>query len=124
MAKILIIDDDEQMRAMLQQMLSRFGHEVTQAANGTEGLERFRADPADLVITDLIMPDKEGIETIVELRRDFPHVKIIAISGGARCGTLDFLPLAKRLGASSTLAKPFEREQLLETVHHVLTATV
>jgi DNA-binding NtrC family response regulator len=120
MARILIIDDDEQMRLMLQQMLTRAGHRVDPAANGLEGLALYRSHPADLIITDLIMPEKEGLETIIEFRREFPLAKIIAISGGGRVGSMDFLPLARRLGAARTLAKPFEREQLVEAVEEVL----
>jgi DNA-binding NtrC family response regulator len=120
MAKILIIDDDDQMRSMLLQMLARAGHEVVEARNGMEGIALFRATPTELIITDLIMPEKEGIETIIELRKEFPEVRIIAISGGGKTGLLDFLPLAKRLGAARTLAKPFERHTLVEAVEEVL----
>jgi DNA-binding NtrC family response regulator len=120
MARILIIDDDEQMRLMLEQMLARAGHQVEPASNGQEGLALYRNSPTDLIITDLIMPEKEGIETIIEIRREFPLAKIIAISGGGRVGAMDFLPLARRLGAARTLAKPFEREQLVEAVTEVL----
>lgn len=120
MSHILIIDDDEQIRSLLRQMLERAGHRVTDASNGNEGLERFRAVPADLVITDLIMPEKEGVETLVELRREFPSVPVIAISGGGRLGTRDYLPIARQLGARRTISKPFSRDEILEAVKSLL----
>lgn len=120
MAHILVIDDEAPIRAMLQQVLERSGHEVAVATEGAEGLTLFRAKPADLVITDIFMPEKEGIETILELRKQSPQTKIIAISGGGRAGKLDFLTTAKNLGAHQTLAKPFERQELLDAVNAVL----
>jgi len=120
MARILIIDDEEQMRGMLRQMLERAGYEVIDAADGKEGMKLFRREPADLIITDLLMPEKEGLETIMELRREFPGTKIIAISGGGREGILDFLPAARKLGACATLAKPFERQEMLDAVAKAL----
>lgn len=94
MPLILIIDDDDQIREMLRQMLERAGYEVTDAPNGKVAMKLYREQPADLIITDLIMPGKEGIETIIELRRDFPEVKIIAISGGGRIAPRDYLAMA------------------------------
>lgn len=120
MNRILVIDDDAPFRSVLEQMLTRAGYEVATAGNGREGLELQRKAPAPLVITDLIMPEKEGMETIIELRRDFPETKIIAISGGGRHGSQDFLPIAQKLGAVRTLEKPFSREHLLEAVTAVL----
>jgi CheY-like chemotaxis protein len=116
MKRILIIDDDEQMRALLSDILEHAGYGVTEASNGKEGLERFQADPADLVITDLIMPEKEGVETILELRRQRPEARIIAISGGGRGGACDYLSIAARLGVRRTVAKPFTRHEILEAV--------
>ena len=120
--RVLIIDDDEQLRALLREILERAGFAVVEAANGVEGLRLFRGDPADLVITDLIMPDKEGVETILELRREFPEARIIAISGGGRNGCANYLPIAARLGARRTLAKPFSRQEILDSVRETLTA--
>ncbi len=120
MARILVIDDEAPMRTMLQQVLERNGHEVAVATQGAEGLTLFRENPTDLVIIDIFMPGKEGIETIVELRQQSPQTKIIAISGGGHAGTLDFLATAKHLGAHQTLAKPFERQELLAAVNAVL----
>lgn len=111
-AKVLVIDDDEAMRSMLVQMLHRLGYEVAAASNGRAGLDLVRASPPDLVITDLLMPEKDGIETIMELRRLDPSLRVIAISGGGRFGSADYLHMARKLGAVATLEKPFEREQL------------
>jgi len=119
---ILIIDDEDQFRKMLRQMLERAGYEVREAADGEKGLQLFRQQPADLVITDIFMPEKEGIETIFELRRDFPDVKIIAISGGGRIGGLQSLKHAEGAGAERTLIKPFERRELLQAIQNVLGA--
>jgi CheY-like chemotaxis protein len=118
--RILIIDDEDQPRRMLQQVLTRAGYEVIEASNGNEGLQYFRARPTDLIITDILMPEKEGLETIIDIRREFPAVKIIAISGGGRTGNLNFLEVAKRLGAQHTLQKPFELQDMLGAVRDLL----
>lgn len=120
MARILIIDDDVHILRMLRQTLERKGYEVIEASNGKEGIRLYREEPADLIITDLIMPEKEGIETIKELRRDFPQLKIIAISGGGRIGPEVYLSMAKKLGAMRTFIKPIAREELLEAVRELL----
>ena len=117
--RILIIDDEAPVRDMLRQMLEKEGYEVVEAPEGNAGIRLFRDNPTDLVITDILMPDKEGIETILELQKTFPQVKIIAISGGGRI-KLNVLPVAKAFGALRTLAKPFERKELLEAVRAVL----
>jgi CheY-like chemotaxis protein len=119
-ARILIIDDEDQPRRMLQQVLIRVGYEVVEARDGNEGLQLFRASPTDLIITDILMPEKEGLETIIDLRREFPAVKIIAISGGGRTGNLNFLEVAKRLGAQRTLQKPFELQEMIAAVRDLL----
>jgi len=120
MAHILIIDDDAQLLAMLRQTLKRDGHEVVEASDGKEGLRRYRENPTDLIITDLIMPEKEGIETIIEIRRDFPDVKIIAISGGGRVDPGQYLSIAKSFGVQYTFAKPVERKEFLKAVRELL----
>jgi DNA-binding response OmpR family regulator len=120
MARILIIEDDSQVREMLRQMLERAGYEVLDVPNGKEGIRLHRQKPTDLIITDLIMPEKEGIETIIELRSDFPEAKIIAISGGGRVGPMDYLNAAQKFGAVRTFSKPFERRELLEAVSALL----
>lgn len=120
MPNILIIDDDNQFRTMLRKMVERNGYEVIEASDGKEGIKLYRKNPTDLIITDLIMPDKDGIETIQELRKDFPDVKIIAISGGGRLGPHDYLHLAKMLGAQRTLTKPIELPELLRNIKELL----
>jgi DNA-binding response OmpR family regulator len=119
-ARILIIDDEEQPRHMLRLALERAGYEVVEARDGNEGLQRFHETPTDLIITDLLMPEKEGLETIIDVRREFPNVKIIAMSGGGRSGSLNFLEIAKRLGAQRTLAKPFGLQEMLAAVRELL----
>ena len=119
-ARILIIDDDDPLRHMLCQALEQAGYETVEARDGQEGLEHFRATPADLIITDILMPGKEGLETIMELRRAIPGVKIIAISGGGQTGNMTFLEVARYLGAQRALQKPFELRELLKAVHEVL----
>jgi len=116
MARILVIDDDVLVLDMLYESLTREGYDVLRASNGEEGLKLYREEPVDLIITDLIMPEKEGIETIIELRQDFPDVKIIAISGGGRIGTKDYLQMAKIFGVQRTFTKPVAREQLLDAI--------
>jgi DNA-binding response OmpR family regulator len=119
-ARILIIDDEDQPRRMLYQALTRAGYEVVEARDGNEGLARFREAPADLIITDILMPEKEGLETIIDLRREFPNVKIVAMSGGGRTGSLNFLDIARRLGAQCTLPKPFGLQDMLKAVRELL----
>ena len=118
MAHILVIDDDPQMRAMLEKTLQNAGHEVSVAANGNVGLQVQCTKPAELIITDLLMPEKDGLETMVELRQDFPKVPIITISG--RPSTGFFLYMATRLGAVRTVEKPFRPEEILAAVDEAL----
>jgi CheY-like chemotaxis protein len=118
MARILVIDDDADVRAALGQMLKFAGHEVVLATDGKEGVKQYRAAPADLVIVDLLMPNQEGLETIRELRRDFPKVAIIAISGMTAASTM--LSIAQRLGAVAVIEKPFFPDQLLSVMGKVL----
>ncbi|MBW2567303.1 MAG: response regulator [Deltaproteobacteria bacterium] len=120
MPKILIIDDEEQIRLVFKEMLGRFGYEVLEATNGEDGLALQREKIADLIITDIIMPVKEGLETIRELRREFPEVNIIAISGGGQIGSNQYLNTAKQLGAACTLQKPVGLDQLRQEVHRLL----
>jgi CheY-like chemotaxis protein len=120
MANILVIDDDATILDMLRQILEREGYDVAKAYNGKEAIKIYREETTDLIITDIIMPGKEGIETIIELTKEFPNIKIIAISGGGRIGAEEYLHIAKVLGAQRTLTKPIEREELLKTVREVL----
>ncbi len=123
MARILVIDDDPDVRTLTQDMLEDAGHEVALAANGVEGIEVYRRQPADVVITDLYMPDKEGIETIAELTRAYPGVRIIAMSGGGRSRSSDlYLATASALGVGAVLRKPFDRAALLAAVDRSLSA--
>jgi CheY-like chemotaxis protein len=125
MARILIIDDDPNLRRLLARILQSDGHEVIEASNGTDGLARFAAAPPALVITDILMPEKEGIETIRDLRRLAPAVPIIAISGGGVSQkSMKFLDMAAKLGATAALAKPFRPPKLLETVARLLSESV
>ena len=116
MACILVIDDDDQMLNMLRLILERSGHVVLTAASGRQGLQACRKESVDLVITDVIMPDVEGLEVIMGLKREFPGMKIIAISGGGRGTSGTYLAVAEKFGAHRTLSKPFGREELLESV--------
>jgi DNA-binding response OmpR family regulator len=118
MARILIIDDDPDMRAMLEKFLTSAGHEVILAADGRKGVEKYRTSPADLVITDLFMPNQEGLETIGELRRRFPEVAIIAMSGRPDSGTM--LSIAQKFGAIGMLHKPFAADELIAAVKKAL----
>ncbi|MEW6262107.1 MAG: response regulator [Thermodesulfobacteriota bacterium] len=120
MTRILVIEDDENTRDVLRQMLNRSGYEVVEARDGKEGLKLYRMEPADLVITDILMPEKEGIQTIMELRREFPWVKIIAISGGGVVGPETYLTMARELGADRTLSKPFTLTALVALVKELL----
>ncbi len=118
--RILLIDDDDQLRDGLRQTLEGEGYETVEARNGREGVRQCQVKPTDLIITDMLMPEQEGVETIRELRQEFPGVKIIAISGGMQSGSIDILGIAQRLGAQRTLRKPFSRDELLMTIQAVL----
>ena len=122
MPRILVIDDEELARFTIREILEGAGFEVDEAENGRIGVEKQQATPFDLIITDIIMPEKEGVETIIDLKQEFPSLKIIAISGGGRTRNLDFLKLSERFGASKLLAKPFTEGQLLEAVAEVMGA--
>jgi DNA-binding NtrC family response regulator len=115
-ASILLIDDDGSVLATMDAILSSMGYRIVTASDGAVGLRLFRGEPFDLVITDVIMPGTEGIETIREMRCLRPEAKIIAMSGGGLMGRNDVLRLASRIGAVETLAKPFEAHQLEELV--------
>lgn len=118
--RVLVIDDDEQMRILLRQVMEWAGYEVTEAGDGREGMHKQRNQPADLVITDLIMPEQEGLETITSLKKEFPHLKIIAISGGGRIGPEAYLPAAQELGADRVFSKPFDVRELAGAVKELL----
>lgn len=121
--KILVIEDDNSFRNVLVQMLEKAGFDVVQAENGNQAIKFCEETNPDLVLTDIIMPDKEGLETIQELLGICPDLKIIAMSGGGRFGPNSYLPLAAKLGAKKTLQKPFLREELLAAITEVMSKT-
>lgn len=117
MARVLVIDDSPTVREMIRTALEPAGHEVLQASDGRVGVEVQRVLSCDVVITDLIMPEKEGLETILELRREWPELKIIAVSGGsAVLNKRDLLRAARSFGAARTLSKPFTARELVDSV--------
>jgi CheY-like chemotaxis protein len=118
--RILLIDDEAPVLHTLQMLLEESGYAVTVARNGKDGVTAFRTVRPDLVLTDIIMPDQEGIETIMQIRRDSPDARIIAMSGGGRIGNSDFLAIASALGANATIAKPFDVDDLLILVERTL----
>lgn len=114
---ILVVEDDENVRYMIEKILDIEGHNVKTAENGKQALEVISRDPTlELMITDILMPEKEGMETIQEVKASKPHIKIIAISGGGRIMAQDYLNTAKILGADFTLKKPFKRQAILDAV--------
>lgn len=120
--RVLIIDDDEQIRVLLEQMMHWAGFEVMVAENGKVAMQLQRLKPADLVITDLIMPEQEGLETISRLKKEYEGIKIIAISGGGRIGPEAYLPAALELGADRVFSKPFDVQEIVDTVREMLGA--
>lgn len=118
MVSILVIDDEETIRVLLRSALEAAGYEVTEAANGRDGLELYRHRPTDLVITDILMPKLNGLDMLLELTREFLHAKVIAISGAG--GEKNVLDVAKLLGARQTFQKPFSMPQLLDAVRYEL----
>jgi CheY-like chemotaxis protein len=120
MAQILIIDDDELFRSMLSATLVHFGHSVLEAGNGTEGLRICQRTRPDLIITDLVMPEMEGFEVVMNLRKHDACAKILVMSGGVRGKTVEFLEIAIRLGASGMLAKPFSTDALISAIEALL----
>lgn len=120
--RVLIIEDDHTLRETLAYALESRGYDVYQAANGRQGLEQFRREPADIVVTDIVMPEKDGTSTVAELRRDFPDLGIIAISGVQTDSAL-YLKLAKFFGANRTLKKPFAIPVLFDLIEQVCLET-
>lgn len=120
--RILIADDDAAIRQAALTILEDEGYAVTVVNDGNELLRAYRSQAADLVLCDLFMPGKDGLELIGELLKDFPQARIIAMSGGGYSGVLNVLHMAQHLGAMAILAKPFSRTKLLDTVKAVLGA--
>jgi YesN/AraC family two-component response regulator len=124
MAKILIIDDDPSILTMLKRMLEKAGHEVDIASNGKEGLEKIESCPPDLLVTDIVMPEKEGLELIVFLRKKNPGLKIVAISGGGRFHYEGYLTSAKMLGADLTFQKPLVHKEFIQAISDLLNTRI
>ncbi len=120
MKKILVIEDNPIVRSTVGRILQAGGYEVISANDGLQGVAAFRKEQPDLVVTDIIMPEQEGIETIRQILSDRPNAKIIAISGGGRIGNTDFLQIARKVGATEVLPKPFDPDDLLQMVSNCL----
>ncbi len=120
MANILVIDDESEVRYAIRAVLEDQGHRVAEAETGNAGLSTLETESFDLVMCDIIMPDKEGIETIVEIRERLPKQKIVAMSGGGRIMKEDYLAVAAAVGATHTMSKPFDAQTLTEMVNAIL----
>ncbi len=120
MAQILVVDDEPQLRALLRLILAREGHDVREAADGEGALQALEEAPADLVLCDLFMPERDGLETMRELARTRPALPVVVMSGGGRLALTGLLPVAAELGAAGTLPKPFDRRTLLDAVGRAL----
>ncbi|MBF0584519.1 MAG: response regulator [Magnetococcales bacterium] len=118
MARILIVDDDISIRILLRKLLEDDGHQIEEAVDGKQAVRCYWENPADLVITDVLMPEKDGVELIRDLLRGFPDVRVVAMSGGGRwVSARRGLQLAGESGAAHLLEKPFTKKQILEIVH-------
>ena len=120
MKRILIIDDDENIRTVYQRYLSIQGYTVDCAANGKEGLRLLEAEPPDLVITDIMMPETDGLEVVLAMRMTHPDTPVFAISGGMHSIPMDFLPMVKKFGAAKVFYKPVELNKLVEAIREAL----
>jgi DNA-binding NtrC family response regulator len=114
--RVLLIEDDASVRRLVRRMLERGRHEVTEADNGRAGLDHLGSGAFDLVITDIVMPEMDGIELLIEVRKRHPALRVIAMSGGGRTGHMDFLGSAEMLGASAVLQKPFTFDVLATAI--------
>jgi DNA-binding response OmpR family regulator len=119
--RILVVDDNEDLRSTIMALLQADGFDVSVAADGEAALASHRARPADVVVTDLFMPDKDGIETIIELKKLYPLVKIVAMSGWTSTQGSDYLQVAREIGAAVTLQKPFDPAELSRVVRDLTT---
>lgn len=124
MKRILVIDDDEMIRDVLKELLEINGYAVELASNGKMGVELYQKAPADVVITDMIMPQSNGILAILSIRKNYPEAKIIAISGGGRNVTHDYLYAANQFGANKTFQKPVDSDELLSAVDELVNEKV
>jgi len=116
MARILVVDDEDLVRFSVRHMLEDAGHVVEEAADGVEGIARIASQSFDLMVTDIVMPRKEGMETIAEAKQMQPGLRVIAISGGGPVGQFQYLELAKQFGADAVLSKPFKKQELIAMV--------
>lgn len=118
--RVLVIDDEDMIRKLMRYFLEQAGHRVTEARNGRLGIEKLHAEDFDVVITDMVMPEMEGLEVISIVKRNWPDIPVVAISGGSRTGDADTLEIARELGATVVLPKPFGLRDLMaavETAH-------
>lgn len=120
MPKILVIDDEAQIRSLTRRFLTQAGFEVEEAGDGLEGVRKMRENPADLIITDILMPKQEGLETIRQIREFHPTCKIIAMSGGSQLTAMDFLPIAEKFGAARIFHKPIDFNAMVDAVKELL----
>lgn len=119
--KILVIEDDLFFQQMLKDLLNHEGYKIIVAGNGREGIQFFKQEQPDLIITDIIMPEMEGTETILELKKINSQVKIIAMSGGGRANLVDYLDMANEFGVDATFSKPFNNQELLNKIQELFT---
>ena len=120
MKRILVVDDEPSIRKLFTRRLEGRGYEVIEASNGNEGMKRYRESLPDLVVTDILMPERQGIGMMMELRREFPNVKFIAVSGGGYNAPESYLEIAKYFGALRTFSKPIDWPELLTAIDEVL----
>lgn len=120
MAYILLVEDDQDLRAMLKSSLEKNRYTVIEASNGREAMQKFKPLLTDLVITDLLMPEQDGIGLIMELKKIKPEIKVIAISGGGKAGPSNYLSIAETLGADAVFAKPFSLTSFIEKVSSII----
>jgi DNA-binding NtrC family response regulator len=120
MKHILVIDDDEKIRVVFERFLRGKGYLVNCAADGREGLRRMDAEPPDLVVTDIMMPNTDGLEVVLSMRDKHPDIPVVAISGGMHAMPMDFLPLVRKFGACKVFYKPVELDDLLEGVRELI----
>ena len=123
MFSILVVDDEDSVRELVKEMLSRDGYTIYEASNGQEAVDSFNEHPVDLILTDLVMPEKSGIDLIMQLKNENSQVKVVAISGGGGItGRFDYLPIAKLLGARAIIRKPFTMAEIRKAVSEALAA--
>jgi CheY-like chemotaxis protein len=124
MSHILVVEDSEDLRFIIKDILKKAGHQVSEACDGSEVAQILAEASIDLVITDILMPEQEGVQTILQIRRNQPDIRIIGMSGGGAGGAEHYLEMAREFGANATMQKPFKKAQLLELVDTVLGVSV